>query len=193
VKDWGTPEPVTFTLDDEDVRREIRAARLAVARGQVTIAEQDTHTTQMRGRVAAILARWDGRTSITPADWQLAGTVIETSGRVRDAAIAHGRRRTAAANRHADDQHALRSAKAAVVTLRAVQDEQEARVGRVAAKLARKVWADGEVDGRGVKDALGSRDRDVKDEAIDRAIDAGWVERVGPAGLRRGSQQPPAA
>jgi energy-coupling factor transporter ATP-binding protein EcfA2 len=193
VKDWGTPEPVTLTLDDAAVRREIQGRRREVLRGTLTLSEQETHTTLVRGRVAAILALWDGRTSITTADWQLAGDVIETSARVRDAAIAHGRRRTAAANRHADDQHAQRSAKAAVVTMLAVQDEQARRVERVAAVLARKVWVKGDLDGRGVKDAIASRDREVRDDAIAYAVEEKWVERVGTAGLRRGPAVPPDA
>jgi hypothetical protein len=197
IKDAGETaavEPIVHPLVDAHIAEEIEARRLAVLRGQITIDEKDTHTTLVRGRVAAILARWDGRIEVTADDWALAGQVVETSGRVRDAAIEHGARRVAAANRHADNQHANRQAHAAVVTMRAVEDEQARRIARVASKLARKVWAtDGGLDGRGVKNCLGSRDRDVKDEATEHAVDAGWVERVGTAGLKRGPAAPPDA
>lgn len=196
ARQWSGGGPVTFRLVDDGVRADIRARRLAVARGDVQIAEQDTHTTLVRGRVAAILARWDGRTDITGDDWRLAGTVVETSARVRDAAIAHGRDRAAREAREAVESYVQREGKAEVARLAAVESHTDARIVRGAAVLARKVWdAAGGLDGRGLNNALGSRYRELRRAVLDHAAAEGWVV-LPPEGERggrylRGPSQPP--
>lgn len=173
---WGGAGPTVFRLVDDDVRADIKARRLAVARGDLVIAEQDTHTTLVRGRVAAILARWDGRVEVTGDDWRLAGVVVDTSRRVRDAAIAHGAAREAAKAREIEESYVRREGKAQVARLAAVEDVEDQRTVRGAAVMARKVWdtPDG-IAGRTVRDTLGKRYREVRDDAIAHAVAVGWV------------------
>ncbi len=127
VRQWSPGTPTQYVLTDEKVRAEIQATRRAVLRGEVEIPEQDTHATLLRGRVAAHLARWDGRTNITGEDWCLAGMVVATSGRVRDSAIEHGQARAARDAELRKRTHVDRQVAASVATADAIERRTEQR------------------------------------------------------------------
>lgn len=176
-RQWMGGGSATFRLVDDGIRADIRARRLAVARGDVEIAEQDTHTTLVRGRVAAILARWDGRTDVTGDDWWLAGHVVETSARVRDAAIAHGASRLAAKARQIEDSYVRREGKAEAARLTVAETVEEKRIARGAAVLARKVLRDAPVDGLvtgKLREAAGRYKSDVA-ACLAHAVEVGWL------------------
>jgi Bifunctional DNA primase/polymerase, N-terminal len=186
VRQRSPGTPTRYVLTDEKVRAEIQATRRAVLRGQVEIPEQDTHATLLRGRVAAHLARWDGRTNITGEDWRLAGMVVATSGRLRDSAIEHGQARAARDAEVRKRSHVDRQVAASVATADAIERRTEQRVARGAAVLARKV-RDADPKGltrRAMKDAAG-RYRDVFDAALGNAESRGWITSYrGGRGLR---------
>lgn len=177
AKQWAPGSATTFVLADEQIRAAIRAARLAVLRGQATIGERDQHVTLLRGRVAAHLARWDGRTAIDAEDWRLAGLVTEMSGRVRDGAIEHVRARTVAEQEGRTRSHVDRQVRAAVATADSAEQRAAEQVAQCAAVVARKVIGTGAegMTRKAIKDAAGSRYRSVLNDGLADAVAAGWI------------------
>ncbi|WP_033438394.1 hypothetical protein [Saccharothrix sp. NRRL B-16314] len=169
--------PVQHVLKDRAIRAEIIATRRAVLTGHTTLSEQDTHATQFRGRIAAHLARWDGRQDVTAEDWELAGMVMGTSAAVRDSAIAHGR---SLAAREAEER-AQRVVSVGVRTADAVAENTEKReqvaFTNCVSVLVRRVARDANVpavEHRQLKDASG-RYRAHFSAALDYAVDRGYL------------------
>lgn len=174
---WPHARPTRYVLTDPAIRREIIAARRAVLLGETTLSEQDTHVNQFRGRVAAHLARWEGRRGVNAEDWHLAGLVMDTSGTVRDSAIQHGRsmiaRQTEERTRH--------TIKVGVRTQEALAEAAERRerdkVARGAAVLTRRVGRDSPTEGvehRALKDSAGRYKTQFAD-CLSYATEAGWI------------------
>lgn len=88
---YSTPPTIitgsTITVDAAIVR-EVRLHRHAVATGAATEAPLDGHRNLMRLKVAGLFSMLEGDDTITPETWQLAGTLVATSARIRDHLVA---------------------------------------------------------------------------------------------------------
>lgn len=175
--------PVSYVLSAPEIRQQIRAEQAAALRGQATLSEQDTHATQFRGRVAAHLARWDGRRLVSADDWALAGMVMATSAAVRDAAIEYGRNQAAAEATEWNKRAADRAVSVDAAVAKAAEQRELQRVSRVAATLARRIAKVSENDRREtthreLKDALTKITRPFLSDSVSYAINAGWIKKV---------------
>jgi hypothetical protein len=84
---------------DPDVVAEIRQRALLQARGSSNPDPLDTHRDLVRMKVAALLARLEGRNDVNKDDWRLAGDVMRTSTAVRTLVIEYAK----AAERRLED------------------------------------------------------------------------------------------
>jgi hypothetical protein len=122
----------------EQIKDQIWANEVAVARGKVVPDPGQRHGQLKRIRVACLLAILDGRRDVDFEDWDLAGVVVATSeavaGSVRLASVERAARaeEAAAAKRHraadADEHHAERK----------TQDKINKMVEAVVARVAEK-------------------------------------------------------
>lgn len=175
-RQWEKPPGRTYELVDDEVRRQVRLTRWRGLRRD-SIGELDGHADQMRGRIAAHLAALDGHLEVTGEDWALAGQVLETSNKVREAAISYGRQRNVAQARQADERHVQREALVEQARLSVADQVEEERIRRGAAVLARKVLRDAPVDGLAtgaLRDAAGRYKRDVA-ACLELAVELGWL------------------
>lgn len=168
--------PVTF---DESIRVELSRNHRARLRGEegAMLPELDAQSPLMLVKVATLLSQLDGRRVVTPDDWQLAHLVYATSCRVRDHVVelgraAQGKARAADVGRHAEREGAAESAR-----LQVREGAFDARVARVARRLAALVVERKDVPRAELRKAVAQRDRDAFDEALDLAVTNGWVAR----------------
>lgn len=87
-QDAAPPEPVRMRLDP-NIAAWLRSQQIARSRGDVAIEERDSQRTALHVKASGVLAWLDGRLSITADDWQLAGGLLDTSDRVREALLEH--------------------------------------------------------------------------------------------------------
>jgi hypothetical protein len=168
--------PVSFA---DEIKAELGREHRARLRGEggAQLAELDAHRPLMLVKVAALLAQLDGRRQVDAADWKLARVVWDTSCAVRDHVVELGRRaagkaRAADVGRHVERESAAESAR-----LDVHQGHYDARVARVARRLASFVANEKDVPRAALRRSLPSRDRDAFDEALDMAVANGWVAR----------------
>ena len=129
----------------------------------------DEHTDLIRLKVAGILAVWQGRLAVSEEDWELAGTVVSASRRVRNRLREH----LVARQRQEEQASAERAARRTVTV---TDRTEEWRVAQVAEKLAKKVhkdpgrWAPGKL-----RASLSSAQREWFEEALEHATEQHWV------------------
>lgn len=129
----------------------------------------DEHQDLIRLKVAGILAVLQGRLAIVGEDWQLAGSLCETSRNVRDQILGEIRSKRRDLDRDATERAAGR----AVATSEATY---MASVVDTAQVLTSKVKADPGALTRGsLKSALSKSRRRVYEDALDHALASGWV------------------
>lgn len=87
-KEPDEPEAVRMQVAAEIADRLWRE-RVARVRGEVEVAEHDSHRPSMLVKISGVLAWLDGRLWITEEDWQLAEQLLSTSDAVRDALLEH--------------------------------------------------------------------------------------------------------
>lgn len=155
----------------EDIRNEIRRSSIARTRGEETVDELDAHHDYGRLKVAGLLAILDDRVRIDHEDWDLAGVVMDTSLAVRSSVADHGI--ALAANQE-------RQTTSRLVRRQGTLDESaEIRaLDRMARTIARHVHKRGhDCKKRCATQATRGSDRHLAtiDEAVDRAVDNGWV------------------
>lgn len=163
---------------DPSVRVEIEAARLASTTGVDVIEELDGHALLARLKVAALFAVVEGRHDVTPDDWRLAALYRETSVAMRQAVV--DRVATQAAL-NARKRHRAVAAESAYVEGEAERRALEGMARAMAAHCRRHVR---EVDGctrRCLTLATPHRQRVLcpVDEALEHAVQHGWLRRVG--------------
>jgi len=168
--------PVSFAPEIVDELGREHRARLRGEEG-AQLAELDAHRPLMLAKVAALLAQLDGRRQVDAGDWKLARVVWDTSCAVRDHVVELGRRaagkaRAADVGRHVERESAAESAR-----LDVHQGHYDARVARVARRVAQLVVAGKDVARREMRNKVAARDRDAFDEALDMAVANGWITR----------------
>ena len=166
-----------------EVQEEIRGRLIRRRTGQLRINALDTHRDLLRLKVAALLARLDGlRTDITAEDWRLAGMVMDTSDGVRQWTLD----RIKAEQRQASGKRI----EAVVQRERAVAEDADA-VQRVAYVIARKVGKVGHAKRKDLRDAVGKRDREYLNPAIERAVSQRLIVEDDNGGYLPGATKPP--
>jgi histone H3/H4 len=185
--DWQPQQPrrsngVDFPCEIEVDRRvgdEIRRANVAVARGDATVAELDSHRNLNRLKIAALLGLLDNRVTVTAEDWSLAGLAVDTSDAVRATITEHAARAASQKERSRIEKQ--------VSSARAIDSDDQARaLARVATSIANHVGrrtCEGGHRRRCLTQAIAGRDRAVVsiDDAIDEAIRRGFIAADGDA------------
>jgi hypothetical protein len=157
------------------VADEIRFRRLAIVRGELEVDPHDAHGYLLRLKVAALLSILDERLEVSEDDWDLAEVVTDTSAAVRR----HVQSLVAA------DASQRESATSTKLAARAVVADDATRLNQVDRAAHRIVG----VVGRNGGEMLVSHARrncrsygDVFDEALDYAIDHGWLTETSEPG-----------
>ena len=148
-----------------DIRRQ-HAAKL---RGQTD--ELDGHFMLVRLKVAGLLAFLDGRLDVNDDDWDLAEVISDTSRAVRD----WTRQQLSAAEAkkaRASDQHYINRTVAAES---AKANAHAKAVERVATTFQHYVKRHGPTTRGQLRTAIMARDRALTDEALQFALDEGWL------------------
>lgn len=177
-------DPMTL---DANISATIRAASVAVSRGEREVDPLDAHRDLVRLKVAGLLALMASRLHIDAEDWQLAGMVLDTSDRVRSAIQWTARQKARDAEAAGTARHVRRSAEVE----RSAEDRAR---DLMAASIARHVHKDG-CDGgcrrRCVTQATASKHRQLAtvDDAMDEAVGRGWIIRDGDT-IARGETRP---
>ena len=188
--DWRSPQrsitnrqPTWELSVDSSIVTEIRVARhqlLTTGRTEV-----ESHAYLLRLKLAGLLAVLDRRFDINVEDWQLAEQIHDTSRTVRDTMAA-------AIDAERADRRAARVEAVTAETV-GVEEALEARaVMSMAGSIARKVWRDGDLTLREAMWACDSKHRRLGsfDEAVEQAVDDGWI-RVEGGTVSRGDTKPP--
>jgi hypothetical protein len=171
---WRPPihKPGAMSID-ATVAAEIRARNLARTRGQVIIDPLDAHRDLGRLKIAGLLALLAERQTITVDDWTIAGTVMDSSDRVRTEIITAATWRAHEAERGAIGTHVRRAA--------ALDDDAEHRALTGMAKAIGRHVGRGQCDEpcryRCVSRSTKSAHRKLAtiDDAIDEAQRHGWI------------------
>jgi hypothetical protein len=163
----------------DEIRAELGREHRARLRGEegAQLADLDAHRPLMLVKVAALLAQLDGRRQVDAADWKLARVVWDTSCAVRDHVVELGRRAAGKARAADVGRHVEREGAAEAARLDVHQGRYDAKVARVARRLASFVVSEKDVPRAALRRSLPSRDRDAFEEGLDMAIGNGWVTR----------------
>lgn len=157
-------------------QRRIRAERLEILAGADTERDElDSQQPAMLAKLAGLLAVLDGRTDTTDEDWVLAGTVWSTSCAVRDQL-----RGIAEAERQKETQgrvefHAKKEAAAALQVDEARASVTDAKVSRLALKIAGWVHRGEGTAWRAFAATVAGRDKRLLPDARDLAVTNGWI------------------
>lgn len=179
---FGTPIEIC-----ESVAGPIRRSKIEVTRGNVTLADLDSHANLVRLKVAGLLAVLDHRLTITDDDYHLAGIVQRTSDQVRLSvleAVDQQRRQLdeAATARHVRREGAVEASHVGAAT---------ERMAKAIGKHVHRATCDGPCTRRCAARATAGRDRQSAtiDDALEHAVNRGWiVERDGT--IRPGESRP---
>lgn len=169
-KNWGQTWRL---LCDEPIRREVYEQR--VARRFTTVDPLDTHEPLMLMKLAGLLAILDGgRQRVTQDDWRLAHTIWDTSRNVRTWA-----QQQLDAERDAEETRVAEArGRQVVIVGNTVHNAAVDRIGRRLATFTSK--ATRPVTAPELHRRTAHRDRGMFDEALQHAIDHGWINLVPP-------------
>lgn len=168
--------PVSFA---DEIKAELSRSHRARLRGEegATLPELDAQSPLMLVKIAALLAQLDGRRAVGLEDWRLAQLVYGTSSAVRDHVIGLGREAQGKVRAGDVRRHAEREAAAEDARLRVREGAFDARVARVARRIATVVVNEKDIPRRELRNKIAQRDREAFDDALDMAIANGWVMR----------------
>jgi hypothetical protein len=162
--------PITGVMPAADeIRDELWQRKIALARGETTVAPLDAHEPLLRSKVAALLALLDGRTDITVDDWALSQIVWDTSCAVRDGLLEIG-----ATARKKERERATRDKVDQQLRIEAAVTGLESTVKRIADRLARRADEEGGLTNGAAWRAVAYRDRQQGGrEVFEAALDYG--------------------
>lgn len=172
---WIAGSAIEGTIEFAD---EIRVAlwrhRVTKNRGEHVDPELDAHWPLMRCKVAALLAVLDRRLKVDADDWNLSGTVWDTSRAVRDNLIAWGetQRRVEAESRHA---YAATREQRLMESREDFEDKRLERITRYMAKYMSQAPEGAGCSEAVLKRALASRDRKWFKNALELAKERKWI------------------
>ncbi len=181
--DWEPPKTILGMLDgyeiqtleiDASIITELEARSLAKARGGLITVAMDSHRDLQHMKTAALLAILDNRLNIDRDDWNLANMILNTSRAVWESCQAHITAKHRTKNDAADNRAINRLLK----TDDAISDRALNNMARAIAKKVHK----GKIGlaKRDLRHATSSTDRGHAsvEDAIDLAIEKGWIMRV---------------
>ena len=176
----GEDGVVEITYGPPEIAEQIIAAHIARQRGQAEAL--DGHAMLTRCKVAAVLAILHRRSVVSELDWQLSGTVMAESARVRDWIVTESKK--AARRRVQERAHA-----------RAMGEEfiSDRKLDRAKAAVLRWLERDGELSKRDLRPKLKVDIRDQFTTALAELVADGLiVEKPVPNGARYRLSEVPA-
>lgn len=168
---WPT-SPTTLVYDTT-IQREIRETRRPALTGEVVLDKFETHLMLTKMKIAGILALMDDRKNVTPSDWALAQSVLDSSRSIREDMQRHESQQKTAKIQAAGHADAVReTAKTDVL--------ENQKIARLRDSIIRKVDENGIARGALRKATTSKETRHRFDQALERAFDDGAVvERDG--------------
>ena len=159
---------------DPEIAHEIRVAHVAQVEGRAEGDALDGHANLARLKVASILGILDGRLSVTPEDWAIAGIVSDTSSAVRRWVQARLKATSETSRRAQDKAHVDRE-------VMAEGAKEKAQILRMAKRARRYVLqltgAGGKAGLREMNQRFGGSERHLMGEAIDHALSMDWIRK----------------
>ena len=189
--DWEPPKTIlgmsdgyrTQTLEiDASIIAELEAGRLAKVRGEFITAAMDSHRDLQHMKTAALLAILDNRLNITRDDWNLANMILNTSRAVWESCQAHITAKHRTKNDAADTRAINRMLKTEDASENNALDKMARAVDNMARAIAHKVHKEKTgLTKRDLRHATSSADRGHAslEDAIDLAIEKGWIKQAG--------------
>lgn len=163
---WAT-DPV---LIPEHIQYECRFRDSASSRGDIEISVTQEHALLRQVKIACLLAILDSRRFVTDEDWALAKVMLETSDAVADSVRADAQGRQA----RKAEARAAGQIQAKLKELDALDAREEAKAEKIVIRVVEKVRENPGVSRSPLKCSV-SRDRELADLAIERAIDRGLI------------------
>lgn len=173
-----TEQAVYMTYPDS-VSEALFNSRFDGLTGTVVTSDIEGHDDYIRAKTMCLLALLDGRLDVTEEDWSLSGQIMAYSKEVR-AALQWMKQE--AKNRKIDAEGFAEARKQDIV--------EHSKVHNAANRMARTVWRhaetnfhdDGECLRRCLKDAVGRKGTYSPSEAIEYALDKGWIHAIAVPG-----------
>ena len=145
----------------------------------------DGHALLTRLKTAAALGILNGAYAVTDEDWELAGVIAEKSAATRAAVVQLRMSRLKASA----EARAEADADRAVFVQNRLEDAAIKRVCGVIVRRLRRTPDDGWTPRHEIRKAAAARDRQHVDEALERLLGSGQIERdEAPETARRGAQ-----
>lgn len=154
----------------DDIKKQLRAEKLARGRGEVEALLLDGHASLMKIKAASMFALFDGRFAVAGEDWELAEMAWESSCLVRDALIAQAEREAQAAKEQQES--------AAVLLALRTHDAKttaDLAVERLALQVLKRASVPEGITIGALRKAVNSRDRPLVDKSVAFAEARGWV------------------
>ena len=174
------PEPIPFDLATvyandpliipQSIKRECRYRDRASSRGDILVAPSQEHALLRQVKIACLLAILDSRRFVTDEDWALAKVMLDTSDAVADSVREDAQSRQA---RKAEARQVVQI-QAKLKELDALDAREEAKVEQIVLRAVEKTREKPGVGRGALRNSL-SRDRELADMAIERAIDRGLL------------------
>jgi len=184
------PTPITF---DAEIRRELRRADLARARGEVAPADMnplDSHAPLMRVKVASLLAILGGRHHVNPEDWELAAMVWEASCDARDWVLEFSARQRQMELEKVTQARITEAVRIEAAKVEAEADRDDKSVERVAQRVAFLVHQNGAMTRSAIRDKVAGRQKKYMNDALGYAQLREWVtddgKKIAPGRSRPG-------
>jgi hypothetical protein len=157
-------------LIPENIKYECRLRDSATSRGDVEITPSQEHALLRQVKIACLLSILDSRRYVTDEDWHLAKVMLDTSDAVADSVRQDASKRRA----RREQARAVSSIQAKMQELDALDQREEERVEKIVIRAVEKVRERPGIRRGTLKCSL-SRDRELADLAIERAIDRGLL------------------
>lgn len=185
----GGTEYRLFEIEPQIVVQ-LRRDNVLRKQGKVSVGKYDSHRDLSKLKVASIFAYCEGRLTIEVSDWELAEEFMLTSDEVRNWTL----RLIDSDQKGREEARTHVEAKRMIAVADIVESEAEKNVVRVAQRLAKRVHEKREKDGafkssKVLQNFLG-RDYKYRVEAIEYAVEAGWLDRLEGNELMPGASLP---
>lgn len=154
----------------DDIKKQLRAEKLARGRGEIEASLHDGHASLMKIKAASMFALFDNRYAVTDEDWELAEIVWESSCLVRDALIAQAEREAQAAKEQQEN-----AAVSLALRTHEAKTTADLAVERLALQVLKRAGAPEGITIGALRKAVNSRDRPLVDKAVAFAEARGWV------------------
>lgn len=180
------PEPMVITVC-EKLKRDLIAVQIAKTRGQHTDDHKNFNSQRQATmiKMAGLLAVLAGRDTVTEDDWSLAGMIWRTSSVIRDMLVA-ARDREARSRVDEKRERDIETAKQVAM----VTGVLDPKIERLAKRLVEIVTKDGSQKIGYFNQKINHKNRGLIPDAVEHAIDEGWLLKGDDDELRKGPKAP---